>query len=403
MALMSVPGRPRVAESTAITVILAISASHFLNDLMQSLLPALYPMLRDSYSLSFSQVGFLTLAFQISSSLLQPLVGLYADKRPLPFSMAIGMGATLIGLILLGTASSYPFLVMAAMLVGVGSSIFHPEASRVARMAAGGRPGFAQSLFQVGGNFGSSFGPLLAAFIVLPRGQGSITWFTLVAMLAIYILWRVGKWYQGYQLRTRSHPAPVRPPIPIRKLVMTMGVLVILVISKNAYTVSISSYYTFYLIERFGVEVKTSQLLLFLYLASAAVGTFLGGPLGDKYGRKFVIWGSILGALPFTLYLPYAPNLTVTAVLSVLIGIIISSAFPAILVFAQELIPGKVGTVAGAFFGFAFGIAGVAAAALGNIADSQGIFFVYKMCSYLPLAGLLTVFLPGPKELLIEE
>lgn len=399
------PGVPAraVAESTAITVILAISASHFLNDLMQSLLPALYPMLRESYSLSFSQVGFLTLAFQISSSLLQPLVGLYADKRPLPFSMAIGMGATLIGLVLLSTASSYPFLVLAAMLVGVGSSVFHPEASRVARMAAGGRPGFAQSLFQVGGNFGSSLGPLLAAFIVLPRGQGSISWFTAVALLAIFILWRVGKWYQGYQLRTRSRAVPTRSPIPKQRLILTIVVLVVLVISKNAYTVSISSYYTFYLIERFGVEVKTSQLLLFLYLASAAVGTFLGGPLGDRYGRKFVIWGSILGALPFTLYLPYAPSLTVTAILSVLIGIIISSAFPAILVLAQELIPGRVGAVAGMFFGLAFGMAGVAAAGLGNLADSHGIFFVYKMCSYLPLAGLLTVFLPGPKQLLIED
>ncbi|QOF74318.1 MFS transporter [Aminobacter sp. SR38] len=378
-------------------ILLAVSFSHFLNDVMQSLISSLYPMLKDDYKLDFWQIGLLTTTFQVTASLLQPVIGMYTDKKPLPFSLPIGMCLTLIGLVTLAFAHSYSMLLVGSAFVGLGSAIFHPESSRVARLASGGRFGLAQSLFQVGGNFGSALGPLLAAFIVVPLGQGGIAWFSIAAMVGIVVLIRVSVWYSRHIVSSAKRAAPTLfNPLPRKKVISALVVLAILVCSKQAYTASLSSYYTFYVIERFGVSVQESQYLLFLFLGAAALGTFLGGPIGDRFGAKTVIWFSILGVLPFTLMLPYA-DLFWTKVLTVLIGLILASAFSAIVVFAQELVPGRVGLIAGIFFGFAFGIGGIAAAVLGVIADSHGIEYVFKLCSFLPMLGLLTIFLPNMK------
>ena len=372
----------------------AISFCHFLNDTLQSIIPAIYPILKTSYNLDFGQIGLISLTFYLTASLLQPLVGLFTDSRPTPYSLPVGMGFTLAGLLLIAEAPTFPILLLAVALIGMGSSVFHPEASRVARMASGGQHGLAQSFFQVGGNIGSAMGPLLAAFIILPAGQRSIVWFAAVAFAGILILARIGAWY-------KRHPSAVRKPksasASSRKVGLTIAILIALIFSKYVYMASLTSYYTFYLIETFHVSVQGAQLYLFIFLGAAAAGTFIGGPVGDRIGRKYVIWGSILGVLPFTLALPYA-NLFWTAVLSVIIGLVLASAFSAILVYAQELVPGRIGVISGTFFGLAFGIAGIGAAALGQLADSTSIGYVYKLCSFLPAIGLLTAFLPDLRK-----
>jgi len=387
--------QPARMEGTVFAVLFAISLSHLLNDTIQSLIPALYPILKASYGLDFWQVGLITFTFQCTASLLQPLVGLYTDRRPLPYSLAAGMAFTLSGLVLLSQAHNYEFLLIAAGLVGVGSSVFHPEASRVARLASGGKFGLAQSLFQVGGNAGASMGPLLAALIVVPHGQTSVLWFSALAFTGIVVLSLVGRWYQGHMVRQRKAPPIYRPAnISRGRVLLSLGVLLLLMFSKFFYLTSISSYYTFYLIDRFHVSVPTAQIFLFVFLFAVAAGTIIGGPIGDRIGRKYVIWVSILGVAPFTLALPYSP-LWLTAVLSVIIGLILASAFSAIVVYAQELVPGKVGTVAGIYFGLAFGLGGVGSAFLGGLIDHTSIRFVYQVCSFLPLIGLLTVLLPN--------
>ncbi len=383
-------------EKAFYPILLAISFSHLLNDMVQSLIPAIYPILKSSFHLDFGQIGLITLTFNLTASLLQPLVGAYTDRRPKPYSLVIGMGFTLIGLLLLSVAPSYVSLLIAASFVGMGSSVFHPESSRVARMASGGQHGLAQSIFQVGGNAGSALGPLLAAFVVLPRGQGSIAWFSLASLTAMIVLARVGAWYRRHRI-VKASMAPsrlsVRPQLPGRKIAFAITILIVLIFSKYFYLASLSSYYTFYLIDKFHVAVKTAQLDLFIFLGAAAVGTLAGGPIGDRIGRKYVIWCSILGVLPFTLLLPYANHFW-TVILTVIIGLVIASAFTAILVYAQELVPGKVGMISGLFFGFAFGMGGVGAAVLGKLADATSIGFVYHVCSFLPAIGLLTALLP---------
>ncbi len=388
-------GRVGAAGGTAVGILAAISFCHLLNDMMQSLLPALYPMLKSSYQLSFTQIGLLTFTFQFTASLLQPLVGVFADKSPRPYSLAAGMGFTLVGLLLLAVADSYALLLFAAALIGTGSSVFHPESSRVARMASGGKHGLAQSVFQVGGSLGSAAGPLLAAFIVLPRGQSSVAWFSAVALLGMVVLVNVGHWYRAHGItRLAGAAGKQRPPGRRRRHVAAvLAVLLALVFSKYVYLASLSSYYTFYLIEHFHVSVRSSQLQLFVFLASVAAGGLIGGPLGDRLGSKYIIWVSILGVLPFTLLLPHA-NLFWTGVLTVPIGLILASAFPAIVVYAQDLLPGRTGMVAGLFFGLAFGMGSVGAAVLGRLADHVGIDFVYQVCAFLPLIGLLAGFLP---------
>ncbi len=388
----AVLSRQPAALGTAYAVIIAVSFCHFLNDTMQSLLAALYPMLKTDFRLDFWQIGLLTMMFQVTASLLQPLVGIYTDRHPLPRSLACGMGSTLVGLLFLAFAPTYPLLLLGASLIGIGSAIFHPESSRVARLASGGRYGFAQSTFQVGGNFGSAMGPLLAAFIVVPRGQSSVAWFSLAAFLGMVILWQVGNWYARWA-QARKAGASLGHTLSRHRVAAALVVLALLTFSKNIYTASLSSYYTFYAIQKFGVSVQGSQIMLFVFLGASAVGTFLGGPIGDRWGARFVIWFSILGVLPFTLLLPYA-NYEWTIVLTILIGLVLSSAFPAIVVFAQELVPGRVGMVAGIFFGFAFGMGGIAAAVLGVVADARGVDYVFRICSYLPFLGLLTIFLP---------
>jgi FSR family fosmidomycin resistance protein-like MFS transporter len=383
------------AAKAVFPILAAISFCHLLNDLVQSLIAAVYPMLKDSFHLDFGQIGLITLTFQVTASMLQPVVGLYTDRYPKPYSLPIGMTFTLIGLVLLSMAPSFGAILVAAALVGMGSAVFHPESSRVARMASGGQHGFAQSLFQVGGNAGSSLGPLLAAFIVLPYGQLSIAWFSLASLLGIGLLTYIGTWYKNHAL-SKVHPknAAVQGGISSRRVALSIGVLVALVFSKYFYLASLTSYFTFYLIQKFSISVQAAQLHLFLFLGAVAAGTMIGGPVGDRIGRKYVIWCSILGVLPFSLLLPHA-NLFWTGVLSVVIGIILASAFSAILVYAQELMPGKVGMVSGLFFGLAFGMGGIGAAVLGKLADMTSISFVYQVCAFLPAIGLLTAFLPN--------
>lgn len=385
-------------DQTRFRVLGAISFSHFLNDMIQSLILAIYPLLKGEFNLSFTQIGLITLTYQITASLLQPMVGLYTDKHPKPYSLAIGMGATLIGLLVLAMAPNFQTVLLAAALVGTGSSIFHPESSRIARLASGGRHGLAQSIFQVGGNTGSAVGPLLAAWIIIPRGQYAVAWFGLAALLAMTVLWKIGGWYKRQHLgsasKNKKSGSAVSGSLPPRTVAWAIFVLLVLIFSKYFYLTSLSSYYIFYLIARFHLSVQSAQVHLFVFLFAVAAGTMLGGPIGDRIGRKRVIWGSILGVAPFTLMLPHA-DLMWTGVLTFVIGLILASAFSAILVFAQELVPGKVGAVSGMFFGFAFGMGGIGAAVLGSLADTHGIEYVYRLCAYLPLLGLLTAFLPN--------
>ncbi|MGF6534406.1 FSR family fosmidomycin resistance protein-like MFS transporter [Paraburkholderia sp. GAS206C] len=382
------------AQRTVYSVLGAISFSHLINDMIQSLILAIYPMLKDNFSLSFGQIGLITLTYQITASLLQPLIGIYTDKHPKPYSLPVGMGFTLAGLLLMSVAPNFGILLVAAALVGCGSSVFHPESSRVARMASGGQHGLAQSLFQVGGNAGSSLGPLLAALIIIPHGQRSIAWVSVAALVAIVVLTQIGRWYKRHPATKKAKGAQVgHATLSRNKVLFAMSVLMLLVFSKYFYLASINSYFTFYLIDKFHLPVQAAQIHLFVFLAAVAAGTIIGGPVGDRIGRKYVIWVSILGVAPFTLLMPYA-NLFWTGVLTVVIGVVLASAFSAILVYAQELIPGKVGMVAGLFFGFAFGMGGIGAAVLGQLADATSIAYVYKVCSFLPLIGVLTVFLP---------
>ncbi|OKP04419.1 MFS transporter [Xenorhabdus eapokensis] len=392
----SFPTSPIKTHQTVFSILGAISLSHMLNDMIQSLILAIYPLLQSEFTLSFIQVGMITLTYQVTASLLQPLIGLYTDKHPQPYSLPIGMGFTLSGLLLLAYAESFSIILIAAALVGAGSSVFHPESSRVARMASGGRHGLAQSLFQVGGNLGSSLGPLLAAIFIAPYGKGNVGWFSLAALLAIVILLQVSQWYK-MQHRVITPPSSHTnslPKLPRKTIINAFAILLLLVFSKYFYLTSISSYYTFYLIQKFGLSVQNAQIHLFIFLFAVATGTLIGGPVGDKIGRKYVIWGSILGVAPFTLLLPYA-SLFWTSILTVIIGIILASAFSAILVYAQELIPGKTGMIAGLFFGLAFGMGGIGAAVLGYVADKTSIELVYKICAFLPLLGIFTLFLPN--------
>ena len=383
----------------AYVVLAGISFSHFLNDTMQSLIPSVYPILKENYALTFAQIGLITLAFQVTASLLQPVVGMITDRKAQPFSLAMGMGFTFVGLLMLSGAHNFAMLVLSAAMIGLGSAIFHPESSRIARMASGGRYGFAQSVFQVGGNLGSAIGPVLAALIVVPFGQPSIAWFSTIAFVAVVVLWRIGSWYKP-RIMARGHAAPKRlagAPSGSR-VALAIGILIMLVFSKYIYLSSLTSYYTFYLMHKFAVTTQTSQLLLFVFLGAVAAGVYFGGPLGDRFGRRYVIWFSILGALPFTLLLPYV-NLEWTVILSVIIGLIISSAMPAIIVYAQELVPHRFGMISGLFFGFAFGAGGLGAAMLGVVADAKGIDFVYAVCAFLPAIGLLAMFLPKMPKL----
>lgn len=398
VAATTEPDLHKALANTSFAVIAAIGFSHLLNDMMQSVLLAIYPMLKQSLRLSFGQIGLITLTYQLTASLLQPLIGLYTDHRPKPYSLPLGMGFTMAGLLLLAQAGSFQMLLLAASLVGIGSSIFHPESSRVARMAAGGRPGLSQSLFQIGGNLGSALGPLLAALIIVPLGQGSAAWFSLAALLGVLVLTRVGRWSKahattfGASQKARRDNGPGGPSR--RQVGLSLGVLGLLMFSKFFYMASLNSYYTFYLIEKFALPLQTAQMYLFAFLFAVAAGTIAGGPIGDRIGRKRVIWVSILGVAPFTLILPHA-DLFWTGVLSVVIGLILASAFSAILVYAQDLVPGKVGTISGMFFGLAFGLGGIGAALLGQLADVSGIEQVYRVCAFLPLIGLLTAFLPN--------
>jgi len=384
------------AQGTAVAVLAAISVCHMLNDVIQSLIMAIYPMLKENLAINFHQIGLITFTFQFTASVLQPVVGYFTDRYPTPYSLVIGMGSSLVGLILIAFATSYLFVLAAAALIGMGSSVFHPESSRVARLASGGRHGLAQSVFQVGGNFGTALGPLFAAFIVLPYGQHTIIWFSLVALIGMVLLAIIGTWYGKTLKLKRVSMAEEREAMAKAthgKVARSIAILMALTFSKHFYLVSITSFYIFYLIHTFGISVQNAQLHLFLFLAAVAAGTVIGGPIGDRIGTRRVIWWSILGVLPFTLALPYV-GLFWSAVLSVIIGLILASAFPAILVYAQALIPGRVGMVAGLFFGLAFGIAGIGAAVLGWLADVTSIEFVYHICAFLPAIGLLAAFLP---------
>jgi len=376
----------------------AISVSHMINDMMQSLILAIYPILKGEFSLSFSQIGLITLTYQLTASLFQPLVGLYTDKKPVPYSLPVGMTFTLLGLVLLAYSPNFGSVLVAAALVGTGSSIFHPESSRVARMASGGQHGLAQSLFQVGGNTGSALGPLVAAAVIVPHGKSSVAWFGLVALIGIALLSQVSRWYATHHVAAaKGALRATASTLPRRQVVSAVCVLLVLIFSKYFYIASISSFYTFYLIGKFGLDVQSAQMHLFLFLAASAVGTLIGGPVGDRIGRKPVIWGSILGVAPFALALPYV-GLAWTTTFTILIGLILSSAFSAILVYAQELIPGKIGTVSGLFFGFAFGMGGLGAAALGVLADATSIDVVYRVCAFLPLLGVVAILLPNVRK-----
>ena len=387
----------KIAHDTSFMVLGAIGFSHLLNDMMQSLLPAIYPNLKTQFHLSFAQIGLVTLAFQCTASLFQPVVGYFADLRPMPYSLAVGMVSTLLGLLVLAVAPSYPVILIAAMMIGLGSAVFHPESSRVARMASGGRYGLAQSVFQVGGNTGQAISPLTAAVLVATYGQRSIVWYAGLALLGIVLLFNVGTWYKHHGLaRIKHHQASRDSGLPKDKIMLAMAILLLLMFSKFFYLASIGNYYTFYLIHTFGVSVQNAQVHLFFFLGAVAVGTLLGGPLGDKIGRKYVIWFSILGMLPFTLILPYA-NLFWTGILSAIIGLVMASAFPAIVVYAQELLPGRVGMISGMFFGLSFGLGGIGAAVLGALADATSITYVYQVCAFLPAIGLFAMFLPSFK------
>jgi FSR family fosmidomycin resistance protein-like MFS transporter len=409
---LTVPYRGQAKEGTAFTVLAAISFSHLLNDTIQAVLPAIYPLLKSSFALTFAQVGLMGMTQQVTASLLQPVVGLYTDRRPAPYALVTGMSLTLVGLLWLAGAGTFAMLLAASAVMGIGSAMFHPEASRVARMASGGRHGLAQSLFQVGGNVGSSFGPLIGAFLIVPRGQRSIAWCALLALAGMAILWKVGNWHKArpglsepqeftgvegspaHQFDASGHvTSEPRLASHRRQIAWPLAILAVLIFSKYFYLASLTTYYTFFLISRFNVSVRTAQIDLFIFLAAVAVGTVLGGPLGDRFGRKWVIWGSIFGVVPFTLVLPYA-NLFWTPILTVMIGLILASAFSAIVVYAQELVPGRVGLISGVFFGFAFGMGGLGAAVLGALADRLGIEFVYRVCAFLPLLGVLAALLP---------
>lgn len=383
------------AGKAVFPILFSLSFAHLLNDAMQSLIPSIYPLIKKNYHISFAQVGLITLTYQLTASLLQPLVGSYTDRRPQPYSLAIGMCFTLMGLISLALAANFTAVLFSVALVGVGSSVFHPESSRMAHLASGGRHGMAQSLFQLGGNTGGAIGPLLAAAIIVPLGQVHILWFSVLAVTGIYVLWRVGNWYRetDHAPRKRAAAAGVKAPLTRKKTIFSLGILLALIFSKYFYLASMSSYFTFYLIGRFHVSVQMAQVYLFVFLFAVAAGTMIGGPVGDRIGRKYVIWVSILGVAPFTLLLPYA-GLLWTTILSILIGVILSSAFSAILVYAQELVPGKVGLISGLFFGLAFGMGGIGSAVLGELADHTSIYYVFQVCSFLPLIGLLAGLLP---------
>jgi len=387
-----------IPQRTVYPILFTIAFTHFINDLLQAIIPSVYPMLKTSFSLSFAQIGMITFTFQVMASLLQPFIGIYTDRKPQPYSLAIGMGFTLAGLILLSQSSGYYSILVAVGCVGIGSSVFHPESSRVAYLASGGKRGLAQSIFQLGGNAGSATGPLLVALIVIPYGRGNIIWFTLVAILGIMILLKIAAWYKAHLIMRAAgkagHLAEEHHHLSKQKVIASFIILILLIFSKYFYLVSMTNYFTFYLIEQFHLSIQQSQLFLFAFLAAVAAGTLLGGPLGDRFGRKYVIWFSILGAAPFTLMLPHA-NLFWTGVLAVITGVIIASAFSAILVYAQELIPGKVGMVSGLFFGFAFGVAGIGSALLGRLADHSGIVYVFHICAFLPLLGIITGLLPN--------
>lgn len=391
------PATTNNLSATVYPILLMISFSHLLNDTIQSLIPSIYPLVKTNFKLNFTQIGLITLTFQLAASLLQPLVGLYTDHRPKPFSLMIGMGFTMIGLLSLSQSAHFSTLLFSVALIGIGSSIFHPEASKVAFMASGGKRGLAQSIFQLGGNAGSSLGPLLAALIIVPLGQSSIGWFSLLALLAMVVLLMVGRWYKEnlQSLKQRNNTiSSENPHLSKGKIILSIVILLLLIFSKYFYLASMTSYLTFYMIEKFGMSVPHAQIFLFIFLFAAAAGTILGGPIGDRYGRKYVIWISILGVAPFTLLLPHA-NLMWTGILIVIIGVVIASAFSAILVYAQELLPGKVGMISGLFFGFAFGMGGLGSALLGVLADHKGIIYVYQVCAFLPLIGLITGFLPN--------
>ena len=391
------PAVSAAVNHTVMNILLMLSTAHLLNDTFQAMLPAIYPLLKDSYHLTFTQIGLITLTYQLTGSLLQPVVGYYTDRRPKPYSLPIGMGVSLCGMVALSQAHTFPLMCLSAGLMGLGSSVFHPEASRVARMASGGRHGFAQSLFQVGGNFGTSLGPLLAAAIIIPRGQAHILWFTLLAMVGITLLTRIGHWYRDNLHRLKAKASAHGDFVPVKlgkgKVAWAITVLIMLVFSKYFYLISLTNYYTFYLIQKFGVSVQGSQVYLFVFLFAVAAGTIIGGPVGDRIGRKRVIWISILGVAPFSLLLPHM-GLVGTVVLTVFIGVILASAFSAILVYAQELVPGNVGLIAGLFFGLAFGAAGIGSALLGRLADHTSIENVFAVSAFFPLLGLMTGFLP---------
>ena len=396
LATPAAPVQANPATDTSFKVLGAISVSHMLNDMIQSLVMAIYPVLKGEFALSFAQIGLITLTYQVTASLLQPVIGMYTDKKPQPYSLPVGMAFTLSGILLLSMAPNFYIVLIAAALVGTGSSVFHPESSRVARMASGGKHGLAQSVFQVGGNLGTSLGPVLAAAVVVPNGQRAVAWFALAALTAIAILTQVSKWYAHHHLGARGKAARKAQPVnlPRGRVATAVGILLLLIFSKYFYMASIGNYFTFYLISKFQLSVQSAQLYLFAFLFAVAVGTVVGGPVGDRIGRKYVIWASILGVAPFTLALPYA-NLFWTGVLVVVIGIILASAFSAILVYAQELLPGRIGMVSGLFFGFAFGMGGIGAAVLGNLADQTSVAYVYQLCAYLPLLGVVAAFLPN--------
>jgi FSR family fosmidomycin resistance protein-like MFS transporter len=386
---------PEAVQKTVYSILFTISFTHLLNDMMQSVIPAVYPLLKDTFALSFTEIGLITLTFQLTASLLQPVIGFYTDKKPLPMSLAIGMGFTLVGLLILSIASSFSMLLFAVGCVGLGSSVFHPESSRVAQLASGGKRGLAQSIFQVGGNAGSALGPILAAMIIIPFGMYSVRWVAIAAVVGILLLWQVGRWY-GHHLhlkRNKKVPQNVRA-VSRKTIVLAIGILLVLIFSKYFYMASMTSYFTFFLMDKFNVTAQQSQYYLFAFLAAVAVGTIAGGPLGDRFGRKPVIWFSILGVAPFSLLLPYV-SLFWTVVLAVIIGAVIASAFSAILVYATDLVPGKVGTIAGLFFGLAFGMGGLGSALLGNLADHTSIGFVFRLCAFLPLLGIVTGLLPN--------